>query len=203
MDQVDESAEWDERYAESDQLWSGEPNHTLTQEIAGVPVGRALDVGCGEGADAIWLASAGWAVTALDVSAVALERARAHAEGAGVRISWIHAGLLDADLPTGGFDLVSAQYPALRRTPEDLAEKALLAAVAPGGTLLVVHHDLSDPDHGFRHEFDPADWVGPRDVVRALGPGWEIEVDEVRPRRISGGAGAHHARDLVLRARRA
>jgi SAM-dependent methyltransferase len=200
--EVDESAEWDERYGGVERMWSGEPNHALRQEVAGLHAGRVVDVGCGEGADAIWLASLGWEVTALDVSSVALDRARAHAAEAGVEVTWVRAGLLDAGLEAGGFDLVSAQYPALRRTPDDAAERALVDAVAPGGTLLVVHHDVSDPRHAQEHGFDPEEWVGPRDVARVLGDDWQIEVDEVRERSVTGGAGAHHTHDVVLRATR-
>jgi len=199
-DPRDEKAEWDERYSTSERIWSGDPNGALIREVADLRSGRALDVGCGEGADAIWLASRGWDVSALDVSEVAIGRARAHALEAGVDVAWIQGGLLDAGLGDDGFDLVSAQYPALRRTPTDDAERALVAAVAPGGTLVVVHHDVSDPTHARENGFDPDDWVGPRDVARLLGDDWRIEVDEVRDRSVAGGAGAHHTKDVVLRA---
>jgi SAM-dependent methyltransferase len=201
-DHDDDSAEWDERYASAEQVWSGEPNNALRQEVADLHPGRALDVGCGEGADAIWLASMGWEVTALDVAEVALSRARSRAAEAGVGITWIHAGLLDAGLPTNGFDLVSAQYPALRHAPHHDAEHALVDAVAPGGTLLVVHHDVSDAGHALGHGFDPNDWVGTRDVATLLGSDWQIEVNEVRDRIITAGAGSHHVKDVVLRATR-
>ncbi|MGV1008357.1 MAG: class I SAM-dependent methyltransferase [Dermatophilaceae bacterium] len=197
-----ESQEWDQRYTSVDRVWSGQPNGALVDEVAQLQVGRALDVGCGEGADAVWLASRGWAVTALDVSQVALDRARAHAAAAGVDVVWLHCGLLDADLPPQGFDLVSAQYPALRRTPGRDAERALLAAVAPGGTLLVVHHDTPHEAMALDNGFDPDDWVGPAQVAEVLGAGWTVEVNECRDRTISGGAGAHHSRDRMLRATR-
>ncbi|HQZ84886.1 MAG TPA: class I SAM-dependent methyltransferase [Actinomycetota bacterium] len=224
---------WDERYTESDQMWSGEPNGALVAEVQGRSPGRALDVGCGEGADAIWLAQQGWDVTALDVSGVALERARAVAKEAGADVRWLHAGLLEAALPAGAYDLVSAQYPALLRTPGNRAGRALLDAVAPGGTLLFVHHAHfgsqsadgvaggqpdgdSDRDGHVSHEghgehgnhgdgehdpgFDPEDFVGPADIAALLGAGWRVEVDEQRPREVSGGAGAGHSEDVVLRA---
>jgi SAM-dependent methyltransferase len=195
------AAEWDERYAGAPQIWSGEPNGALVAEVAGLTPGRVLDVGCGEGADAVWLAARGWQVTAIDVSRVALERAEQHAREAGVEVQWQAAGLLDADLPPAGFELVSAQYPALLRTPDDDAERALLAAVAPGGTLLVVHHDM-DAVHAHEADFDPAAYVSPADVARLLDADWEVEVDELRPRHVASGAGAHHTADVVLRARR-
>lgn len=194
--------EWDERYAAADRVWSGEPNRALVREVADLRPRRALDVGCGEGADAIWLAQRGWEVTAVEVSRVALQRAQSHAAAAGLTVTWVHTGLLDAGLPNGFFDLVSAQYPALRRTPADDAERALLSAVAPGGTLLVVHHDVSDPTVSLEHGFDPSDWVGPRDVAELLGDDWHIDVNELRQRTVTGGAGARHTHDIVLRATR-
>jgi SAM-dependent methyltransferase len=194
-------AVWDERYAEQERMWSGNPNGALVAETDGLTPGRALDVGCGEGADATWLAGQGWQVTALDVSAVALDRARQHAGDAG--IAWVHSGLVDADLPRGSFDLVSAFYPVLDRSDAQTAEHLLLDLVAPGGVLLFVHHaDMDSHDH---HDspFDPKGFVWPSMVTPLLGDGWEVLVDERRPRVVpEGGAGAHHVDDLVLKARR-
>jgi hypothetical protein len=136
------------------------------------------------------------------VSRVALDRAAVHAGESGVDVRWVHAGLVQAQLPPGAFDLVSAQYPALLRTPGNDAERALLAAVAPGGTLLVVHHADIDTEQALAHGFDPADYVSPADVAAVLDEGWQVEVDEKRARDITGGAGAHHTHDVVLRARR-
>ncbi|MFJ8058536.1 class I SAM-dependent methyltransferase [Streptomyces sp. NPDC096142] len=196
-------AEWDNRYADRQQLWSGRPNGALVAEIAGLTPGRVLDVGCGEGADAVWLAREGWDVTAIEVSGVALERAAGHAADAGVTVRWVHAELTGAALSPGSFDLVSAQYPALLRTPDAAAERALLAAVAPGGVLLLVHHAGMDTRHEHDAEFDPADYVWPAMVAALLDDDWTVEVDEQRPRVApEGGAGAHHTDDVVLRARR-
>lgn len=196
-------AEWDTRYAEREQLWSGRPNGALVAEVADLTPGRVLDVGCGEGADAIWLAAGGWDVTALEVSGIALQRAAGHARDAGMTIRWVHAGLAEAELPPASFDLVSAQYPALLRTPGGLAEHALLSAVAPGGVLLLVHHAGMDTHHDADSPFDPADYVWPSMVAALLDEDWQVERNEERPRIApDGGAGAHHTADLVLRARR-
>src|ERR1700712_6029321 len=86
-------AEWDKRYADRVQLWSGQPNGALVAEVAGLTPGRVLDVGCGEGADAVWLAQGGWDVTGLEVSGLALERGAGHARDAGVAVRWGHAGV--------------------------------------------------------------------------------------------------------------
>ena len=220
---------WDAMYGEADRVWSGEPNGALVAEAEGLPPGAALDVGCGEGADAVWLALQGWEVTALDVSGVALARAEAAAVEAGVTVRWLHAGLLDAALPTAGFDLVVALYPVLLRSPDHEAERALLNAVGPLGTLVFVHHDVfgtpaagnaippsqdghaAGPHHGHGPEhdndgrFSPADMVSVEDMrsfLAAQAEEWQIETHEQRPRRLSGGAGAQHSEDVVLRARR-
>ena len=196
------SAEWDARYTGNERLWSGAPNATLVTEIAGLPAGRVLDVGCGEGADAIWLAEQGWQVTALDVSQVALDRAAAQAADRGVAITWLHAGLVEAQLAADSFDLVTAQYPALPRTADNAAELALIRAVAPGGVLLIVHHPTPTAAEAAVHGFHPDDYVSPAGVAALLPDTWRLEVDETRPRHVATGAGSHHTEDVIVRARR-
>ena len=197
-------AAWDERYGGGAPLWSGAPNGALVAEVAGLEPGRVLDVGCGEGADAVWLARRGWDVTALEVSGVALARAAQHARDAGVMVRWVHAGLVEAAPALSGFDLVSAQYPALLRTADAAAERALLEAVALAGRLLQVHHAGVDRATARELGFDPDDYVWPSTVRALLDETWQVEVDEERPRTAlpPGGAGAHHTHDLVLRLRR-
>lgn len=134
---------WDARYAERDHLWSGEPNAVLVEEVSGLAPGTALDLGCGEGADAIWLARRGWRVTAADISAVALGRAARHAADAGVadRIDWRRHDLGES-FPEGAYDLVSAAFlhsPG-ETMPRERILRAAAAAVAPGGRLLVIGH---------------------------------------------------------------
>lgn len=195
-------AAWESRYAVVERVWSGRPNGALIAETERLGAARALDVGCGEGSDAVWLALGGWDVTGLDVSQVALDRARTAADDAGVTVRWLHAGLLDAALPAGGFDLVSVQYPALLRTPDHEAEQALLIAVAPGGTLLIVHHADVDVEQAKARGFDPADYIGHADVAALLGDDWHVETAQRRPRDSQGGGGRRHTHDLVLKARR-
>ncbi|MFN8125677.1 MAG: class I SAM-dependent methyltransferase [Candidatus Nanopelagicales bacterium] len=219
---------WDERYADSGTVWSGEPNEALVVEARSMVPARALDVGCGEGADAVWLARQGWDVTALDISGVAVRRAEQAADAAGVKVRFLHSGLVEAQLPAAGYEFVAALYPAFMMTADHEAERALLAAVAPGGTLLFVHHAQfgtpespgeESPGHGHDHHraagpgqgpgngagITPRDLVGVADVrafVESVGAEWAIETYEQRTRDIHGGAGAHHTEDVVLRARR-
>jgi SAM-dependent methyltransferase len=193
---------WDQRYAGLEKLWSGQPNGVLVSEVRDLRPGRVLDVGCGEGADALWLAEQGWEVTALDVSPVALERAAREAAVRAVQVNWLHSGLVEAALPPASFDLVSAQYPALLRTDANHAELALLNAVAPGGVLLVVHHPAPTADQAHAQGFDLRDYVTLADIAALLDDGWQIEVNEIRPRHVATGAGAHHTEDVILRARR-
>ncbi|MCX5044603.1 methyltransferase domain-containing protein [Aldersonia sp. NBC_00410] len=196
------AAEWDERYGGAPQLFSGRPNFALVTEVGERAPGRALDVGCGEGADAVWLAERGWKVTALDVSGVALARAEQLARQEKVQVEWVHAGLADAELPAGGFDLVSVQYPALPSSPGRDAERALLAAVAPGGLLLVVFHAGFDTETAKAHGIDPADYVWLDDVLALLIDDWHVTIDENRVRQVPAGPEGQHTHDVVLRAQR-
>lgn len=219
-DQPQQSAAqaWDERYSSKPKLWSGKPNPQLVREGSGLRPGKALDLGCGEGADAIWLAQQGWTVTALDVSAVALERAATHektaldresvhAEGAGEIPSRIHWSQCDLDewQPEGTYDLVSSQF---LHSP-DLAWqgplRAAAAAVKPGGTLLIVgHHPDRLPPWGNHTKAEM--FYTPAQLVHELGldsAEWQVEVNTTRERMATGPDGEEAViGDTVLRATR-
>jgi SAM-dependent methyltransferase len=133
---------WDARYLESERIWSGEPNAALVREVTGLTPGRALDLGCGEGGDAVWLARRGWRVTGVDISRVALERAARHAADAGVadRTAWQRHNLAET-FPAGEYDLVSAHFlHSWGDMPRERILRRAAAATAPGGILLVVGH---------------------------------------------------------------
>ncbi|MGP4023519.1 class I SAM-dependent methyltransferase [Actinomadura sp. 3N407] len=189
---------WDERYRSRDQVFSGEPNAVLVAEVTDLTPGQALDVGCGEGADALWLARNGWQVTAVDVSLTALRRAAA-ADVTG-RVAWARADLTATPPPARSFDLVSVQYVPLPHRPGHAALRGLPAAVAPGGTLLIVSHDPADLSP--RHGFDPGDYYQPGDIAGLLDNDWTVLINETRPRSAPAPAGTHHTRDTVLRAQR-
>ncbi len=193
---------WDEKYDSSDQVFSGTPNPVLVTEVTDLEPGQALDVGCGEGADALWLARHGWLVTAIDISRVALQRAAATEADATGRVAWIRADLTTTPPPAGAFDLVSVQYFPLRNRPPHTALRGLLAAVAPGGTLLIASHDLADLPPRHEDDFEPSDYYQPADIARLLDDTWTVLVNETRPRSTPPPAGTHHTHDTVLRAQR-
>jgi 2-polyprenyl-3-methyl-5-hydroxy-6-metoxy-1,4-benzoquinol methylase len=194
---------WDARYAESDRVWSGRPNLRLVEEVADLPPGRALDVGCGEGADAVWLAGRGWQVTALDVSEVALARAREHAVQAGVgeRVTALRHDLMTAGPAPGRYDLVSSFF---FHVPADrFAEfhRGLAGLVEPGGTLLVVGHHPDDVATGARHSHGPQLLFTPEQVVEVLDPAaWDVVTAAAPTREQAMADGAVTVRDSVVRA---
>ena len=201
-------SDWDHRYGGA-QMWSGNPNGSLVNEVSGLAPGRALDVGAGEGGDAIWLASRGWTVTASDISQRALERVGAEAARRGLPVECLRA---DANslgaFGKAAFDLVSAQYASIPRTSDDRGVRNILDAVAPGGTLLIVSHDIEPMraavESGHPQAFDPDAYVRVEDFVAALdgSPGWDIELHEKRDRPAGAASASHHVHDIVLRARR-
>jgi len=196
--------EWDARYGGSDGgMWSGRANGRLVAEVADVPPGRVLDVGSGEGADAIWLARNRWTVTAIDISAVAVRRARTAGELAGVAVEWVCGDALQAPFPACSFDLVSMQYPALPQAAGDTAVRRLLDTVRPGGLLLAVYHDLDDEhrEHMKSRGVDPADYVGAATLDRLLGDDFVVQLHTVVPR-LDPPPGTPHIADVVLRAER-
>ena len=199
-------ADWDHRYS-GEPIWSGNPNGSLVAEATGLPTGRALDVGAGEGGDAIWLAEQGWEVTATDISSRALRRIQAEAERRDLQVT---CRLADANarepFERAGFDLVSAAYASIPRTPDLRGAHNVLEAVAPGGTLVILSHDLEamrDPRHEHR-PFDPEAYLHIDDFVAVLeaSSAWTVEVNDKRPRPAGSASAAHHADDRVLRARR-
>lgn len=192
--QVSGAEFWDERYRSARRVWSGNPNPQLVAEVAGLAPGRALDVGCGEGADAIWLAGHGWTVVAADISGVALERAAAHARqadaAAAARITWRQADLL-ADTPDpGSFDLVSAQFMQMPPEPRTRLFASLAAAVRDGGMLLVVGHHPSDLTGGVQRPPMPEVFYPPDEVAGLLDGAWTVSVCEARPHQASTPSGA-------------
>lgn len=188
---------WDERYNQSGRMWSGEPNAALVRETEGLTPGSALDLGCGEGGDAIWLARQGWRVTATDISRVALGRAAEHAAQAQVadRVDWQHHDL-GTSFPSGSHDLVSAQFlHSLHEMPREQILRDAAEAVAPGGTLLIVGH-MGFP--AWETEQHPGvDFPSPQKVLASLDlptEQWDVLVCDTHEHSLTAPDGAHSTR---------
>ena len=210
---------WDERYRTKARLWSGKPNPQLVREAGGLRPGKALELGCGEGADAIWLAQQGWSVTAVDVSAVALERAHSqelaelaresvNASNGDIRsrITWQQADLTQWQ-PGDSYDFVTSQFLHSQELDWRTPLRTAVSAVKPGGTLLVVgHHPDRLPPWGADHHNHRDMFYTADDLVRELGlggPEWQIEVRTSRERPVTGPEGQEATiADVVLRATR-
>lgn len=196
---------WNNRYAEHAHVWSGNANVVLAREAAGLPPGRALDLGCGEGGDAIWLARQGWTVTAADISRVALEKAAAHAAEAGVTVDF-QQHELPGSFPAGSYDLVSAQFLHMRddRLGVDLL-RAAAAAVAPGGILLIEMHQDFGP-FGAPEGWGDVVFRSPAQIVADLhlpAGEWEVLLCETHDREQTGPDGQPaHRTDGTVKLRR-
>ncbi len=192
--------DWEQRYADSDNVWSGHVNGSLVAQIANVEPGAALDIGCGEGADAIWLAQQGWQVVATDLSQTAIDRGRRAGEARGLEIDWRVGDTLAHRPAIGAFDLVSVQYPSfpIERCADVI--DLLSRSVAPGGLLLVIGHaPAKDPASV---PFDPADWVLVPDIAAALDPAWTVELHRIVPRPGDHHRDSPHTHDEIFQARR-
>lgn len=195
------AAYWEDRYRSGEGASRHDPSPSLLTETGGLPPGRALDAGCGVGADALWLAAHGWRVTAVDVSPTAVQAGRRVAEAAGAafaeRIEWIDGDLTRWEPDPGTFDLVSSHYVHVPGPPEELFRR-LASWVAPGGTLLVVGHD-----HGHAHPAGAQVRTG--QIVSVLPEDqWSIVTAEPRTHTIRrpGGGDPVTLEDVVVRAQR-
>jgi SAM-dependent methyltransferase len=190
-------AYWEDRYHSHTSVHTREPNPHLVAETGDLAPGRALDAGCGEGADAVWLARHGWRVTAVDISATALSRAREHGENVADQIDWIQADLTGWTPPERHFDLVSAHYVHPAASRRELF-RGLAASVVPGGTLLIVDHHPSAATGA--HDPLPHVRITAQEIAAWLDQDdWKIIVADSKVRTTQSHGVLH---DAVLRARR-
>lgn len=195
---------WNAMYRESPRRWTGEANVRFAEVVSALPPGRALDLGCGEGGDAKWLASRGWHVVAVDISDEALRRAAEDAGELASHIDFAHHDLTQT-FPEGEFDLVSAQF---LQSPVDWDRYTLLrraaAAVAPGGTFVLVDHGAAPPWSAHKHAHHV--FTTPQQVVDGLALDmsvWQVLRAEVVEREAVGPDGQHaHIPDNVIVVRR-
>jgi SAM-dependent methyltransferase len=193
---------WDERYRSADLVWGVEPNQWVRQEVSDLPAGRALDIACGEGRNAIWLAGRGWRVSAVDFSAVGLAKARAleTRSAPADSIEWVCADVTRYRHPSA-VDLALVCYLQLVAAERRAAVRAAAGALAPGGVLLVVGHHTINLDQGVGGPQDPAVLFSAGDLVEDL-DGTDLVVDKAEPaNRIVAGAD-RPAIDALLRAHR-
>lgn len=191
---------WDERYRRVRRMSSGNPNPTLVTEATPLTPGRALDIGCGEGADAIWLAENGWTVTAIDLAPTALQRGADVESPQAEHITWLACDITKDPPPAGPYDLVTMHYIPPLITDADHVVPQLLDLIAPAGTLLFVTHALEGLS--MRDDFDPGMYCQPMDIARRLTPEWTITTDEKRPRNRHSHRDDSHTFDAILSCRR-
>ena len=198
-----DAEDWDRRYAANDYVWTVRPNAFLVREVEQMTPGRAIDLACGEGRNAVWLARLGWEVTGVDFSAVALDKARRLAEEHGVSARWEQADLLAWEPPADGAELVVVLYLQLPAGQRRIALANATRALRPGGTVLVVAHDQRNLAEGVGGPADPAVLYGPDDAVadlRAAGVDLDVERAETVERVVDGAD--RPALDCLVRARR-
>lgn len=196
-----DSTGWDARYAATDLVWSAEPNQLLVAETDDLPAGRALDVGCGEGRNALWLASKGWEVVGVDFSSVGLDKARRIAERRGLAVDWVAADVTTYQPEGGAFDLVLLAYLHLPSPQIQAVLAAAASALAPGGVLLVIGHDITNLTDGHGGPQDASVLYGPDDVVATL-EGLVIDNAERVRRPVTTERGTVDAIDVLVRAHR-
>ena len=194
---------WDERYTGDDSIWSGQPNPQLVDLVTPLTAGTALDVGCGEGGDVIWLAQQGWRATGADFSANGLDRAARHAEQAGVadRTDWWQVDARTFEAAGREFDLVTTHF--LHPPESGIVDvvRRLATAVAPGGHLLVVGHEPSRHHTQLTESHLKAMWFAD-DLLPGLPDGFEPVVVEQRPRSVVRDGERFDIADSTLLARR-
>jgi trans-aconitate methyltransferase len=197
---------WEFRYAESPKRWSGNPNATLVDLVAELTPGRAVDLGCGEGGDAIWLARQGWMVTGVDISPTAVARAQGAATEAGLTAEQVRFVAHDLSTwePDGEIDLVTASFFHSREElPRTEVLRRAAAHVAPGGHLAIVSHAAPPP--GSEHAHHDELLLDAEGEVAALhlGDGWQVVIAEHRERAAATHEGAPaHLEDVAVLVRR-
>ncbi len=191
--------DWNRRYEGSELVWTARPNRFLVAEAEGLAPGRALDLACGEGRNAVWLAEQGWQVVGVDFSDVAIAKARQLADARGVAVEWVVADLLAYGPEQRGFDLVILFYVQLAEEERRRIVRAGADAVAPGGMLLLVAHDSSNIAEGHGGPQDPAVLYTAEDVAVDLA-GFRIERAERVERPVETPDGERIALDALVRA---
>ncbi len=195
--------DWDDRYGTPDLVWTEEPNQILVREVSALSPGRAVDLACGEGRNAIWLAERGWETTGVDFSHVGLEKARQFAERRGVTVRWVEEDLADWEPEHAAYDLVLLAYVQLPASLRSQIHRKAFAAVAPGGRLLVIAHDTTNLREGVGGPQSAEVLFSPEDVLTDIAGGdFTIEHSDRVTRTVQTDQGDKSAIDALVRVRR-
>ena len=198
-----DSRQWDQRYSGDELVWTSTPNQFLVAETEGLRAGRAVDLACGEGRNSIWLAEQGWEVTGIDFSPVGLAKAKRFANLWGVEATWVESAVEEWIPPQEGFDLVAMCYLQLPQPSRSVALAVAASAVAPGGTLLVIAHDVDNLTRGFGGPPNPDVLYQLSEVTEAaVNAGLTVERAEQAIRVVDTDDGPREAIDTVVRAKR-
>ena len=163
-----DASDWNARYDTSELIWKGEPNQFLPPEVADLTPGTAVDLACGEGRNAVWLAKQGWTVTGVDFSNVGVEKGRKLAADNGVEATWVVADATTWEPPTKGFDLVAVFYLQLAAEERRASMETAVRALGVGGTLVLVGHDLLNLTEGYGGPQNPAFLLTAEDILDDL-----------------------------------
>ena len=196
--------QWDERYSGAKFEWSVHPNQFVAEQLAGLPPGRALDLAAGEGRNSVWLAERGWSVTAVDFSRVGLEKGRKLSAAHGVadgQVNWVVADLSEYEPARAAYDLALIAYLQVGAVLRDRVLAGAAAALVPGGTLLVVGHDLSNLTEGVGGPQSPEVLYTPEAITATLAGLRIVRAERVR-RTVERDGGQATAIDTLVRAER-
>lgn len=184
---------WNDRYADKDLVWSAGPNELFAREVKNLRPGKALDVACGEGRNAIWLAEQGWNVTAIDFSDVAIEKGRQIAARREVNVNWIAEDVSSWQLPRHEFDLVAVLY--LHTTIDEREQwlEKVISSIKPSGTFIYIAHDIDNIKNGVGGPQDPALLPTVAEITNGL-KGFSIENAGVIERPVARDPG--HGKEL-------
>ena len=194
-----EKTEWNKRYSENDLVWGWQPNELLVKEVSSLQPGRSLDMACGEGRNAIWLAQLGWKSTGIDFASEGLKKGMQMAETSGVTVEWVEADLREWEPPKSTYDLIVSLY--VHMMPDELTKvhRNAVTALAPGGTMIVIGHDLTNLTDGYGGPPFPDVLFTPERTAQDLDP-LIVEKAESAKRIVKTDDGERVAIDTLVRA---
>jgi SAM-dependent methyltransferase len=190
--------DWDQRYRQKDFVWPIEPNRFLVPEVEGLQPGKALDLAAGQGHNAVWLATRGWAVTAVDWSEAGLAKGRLLAEHQAVTVDWVVADLREWEPPERAFDLTVILYLQPPADLRSLVWRKAAGSLADGGRLIVIGHDMANLTEGWGGPSQRGFLYTPEEVAEAVAVELEVVRAERVLRPVETDEGLRHAVDNIV-----